>query len=62
MDPKIYYIIGGIIVVFYIFAKLFLNKPSKLQKENQDRMKRLKNKKKVDYNEVRKLPKDRKKY
>ena len=57
------YIVYGVLFVIAVFLLRFLlNRPSKLKREHEERMKAIKEKSKGKYDEIRTLPKDRKKY
>lgn len=57
-----YLVVVAVIVVIIIVLRFILNRPSKLKKEHEARMKEIKEKYKGKYDEVRPLEKDKKKY
>jgi len=61
MDTQ-YLVYIGIFIAIIIVLKIILNRPSKLKKENEERLAEIKKKYGGKYNDVRTLEKDKKKY
>ncbi|MBN2385241.1 hypothetical protein JXQ70_20385 [bacterium] len=57
-----YYIGVAIFIVVIIVFRLLLSRPSKLKEEHDQRMREIKEKYKGRYDEVKPLPKDKKKW